>query len=149
MSWYVHSSPMTSAILLPFPMTSTILLPFFCTCTHSNVHGHVRPAGAWLPLIGFYTACQWLLFQYIPVHTRIYWYVRVCTSTYWYVLAYSTYQYCMYWYIVHTRYVLVCTWVQKQSCRARALLGWTCSRLQYVMVWTSTHFYLLVYTSIY
>ncbi len=61
----------------------------------------------------------------------------------------STYQYCMYWYIVHTRYVLVCTCVQKRSCRARARFGWTCSRLQHVLVWTSTHFYLLVYTSIY
>jgi hypothetical protein len=33
---YVHNSPMTSAIFLPF----------FCTCTRRNVHWHVLPAGA-------------------------------------------------------------------------------------------------------
>ncbi len=47
------------------------------------------------------------IYQYIQVCTGTYVYVRVRTSTYW--------------------YVLVCTCVQKQSCRARAHLGWTFS----------------------
>ncbi len=106
-----HSQLVVCALILIFlspadssSMTSAILMPFFCTCTCRYVHLHVRPAGAWLPLIGSYTACQWLLYQYIPVHTHIYWYLRVCTSTHCYVLVmvYSTYQCCMYWYIVHT-----------------------------------------------
>ncbi len=102
-----------------------------------------------------------------PLCISIYQYIKVYTSMYVYVPD------CMYWHIVHTRYVLVCTCVQKRSCRARAHLGWTfsaCSLLilaqvavctcmnkytllpvgiyQYIPVYTSMYQYILVHTSI-
>ena len=52
-----------------------------------------------------------------PFCISIYQYIQVCTGTYVYIWVRTS----TYWY------VLVCTCVQKRSCRARAHLGWTFS----------------------